>query len=67
MVFDAFCGFGCFLVVLVVLAVAGEARWGTLYHHIVMVVGGFGGFLVVFWCFWPLLVRLTGAPSTIIL
>ena len=28
------------------LAVAGKAHWGTLYHHIVMVFGGFGGFLV---------------------
>ncbi len=33
-----------FLVVLVVLAVAGRAPWGTPYHHILILFGGFGGF-----------------------
>jgi hypothetical protein len=50
MVFDGFCGFGCFLVVLVVLAVAGAAPWGTPCHHILMVFDGSGG-LGCFFCF----------------
>jgi hypothetical protein len=43
MVFDGFGGFGCFLVVFVVLVVAGRAPWGTPYHQILMFFGGFGG------------------------
>jgi hypothetical protein len=39
MAFDGFGGLGCFFVVLVVLAVAGRAPWGTPYHQI----------LIVFW------------------
>ncbi len=40
MVFDGFCGFGFLLVVLVVLAVADKAPWGTLYNHMCMVCDG---------------------------
>ena len=48
MVFDGFGGFGCLLVVLVALAVAGKAPGGSLCHHILMVFGGFGGFVCFF-------------------
>jgi hypothetical protein len=43
MVFDGFCGFRCFLVVLVVAAVAGKVPLGTPCHQILMFFDGFGG------------------------
>jgi hypothetical protein len=38
--FDGFGGFGCFFVVLLLLAVAGAAPGGTPYHQILMVFDG---------------------------